>query len=275
VKVALSGDGGDELFAGYESFQIVQTLRRWDVLPGVLRRCLSGVASLLPYSTYGKNYLHMISRPDAVSRYFESNYAPRLMRSKMLRPDWMLPADAAWLRGALANCLLPDSADDLAQALFFEATAKLSGDMLVKVDRMSMAASLEVRCPMLDHKLAELAATIPHAWKIRNGRGKDILIDALADRLPPELLHRPKMGFAVPLAEWFRGPLRPMLRDHLESSRFLSRGIVSPKFVMAMIAEHESRRRNNTTWLWSLLMLEMWFRHQESGRLADAEVVCR
>ena len=276
VKVALSGDGGDELFAGYDSFQIVQKLRRWDALPQTARRALSWIADLLPYSAYGKNYLHMISRPDPVSRYLESNFAPRLMRGQLLRSDWMLPRDPRWLRAQLNDCFLPNGADDLAQALYFEATAKLSGDMLVKVDRMSMAASLEVRCPMLDHELAEVAARVPHEWKIRNGRGKDILIDALADRLPPELLNRPKMGFAVPIAEWFRGPLRPMLRDHLESQRFFARGIVSPSFVRTMITEHESRRRNNTTWLWSLLMLEMWFRRQEVAQDAGAaEPVCR
>jgi len=276
VKVALSGDGGDELFAGYESFQIVQRLRRWDALPQTARRALAAVADLLPYSAYGKNYLHMISRPDPVSRYLESNFAPRLMRNQLLRSEWMLPADPKWLRSQLSDCFLPNGADDLAQALYFEATAKLSGDMLVKVDRMSMAASLEVRCPMLDHELAEEAAMIPHEWKIRNGRGKDILIDALADRLPSELLNRPKMGFAVPIAEWFRGPLRPMLRDHLESQRFFARDIVSPSFVRALIAEHESRRRNNTTWLWSLLMLEMWFRRQEAAKeTGTAEPVYR
>lgn len=273
VKVALSGDGGDELFAGYESFRIVQRLRRWDRLPQFSRRMLSFIAERLPYSAYGKNFLHMISRPTAVARYFESNWAPWLMRKELLQPEWMLPGDDAFLTKQFADCLLPEGADDLAQALYFEATAKLSHDMLVKVDRMSMAASLEVRSPMLDHKLAELAAAIPHEWKIRNGRGKDILVDALADRLPAELLHRPKMGFAIPLADWLRGPLRPMLRDHIESPRFFGRGIVSPPFVRHMIAEHESRRRNNTTWLWSLLVLEMWFRQIETPAAHPAAVL--
>jgi len=92
--------------------------------------------------------------------------------------------------------------------MYFESTAKLTGDMLVKVDRMSMANSLEVRCPMLDTRLAELAARIPHAWKIHNGGGKKILLKALGDRLPASILERKKMGFGVPVAIWFRGPLR-------------------------------------------------------------------
>ncbi|MGI8989530.1 MAG: asparagine synthase-related protein, partial [Bryobacteraceae bacterium] len=143
-----------------------------------------------------------------------------------------------------------------------------SGDMLVKVDRMSMANSLEVRSPMLDHELAEMAATIPHEWKIRNGQGKHILIRALGGRLPPELLNRPKMGFAVPLSPWLRGPLKEMLWDHLNSRTFFDRGIVSPAFVKHMLEKHQSGRRDNRTWLWSLLVLEMWFR--ENAQRASA-----
>jgi len=264
VKVALSGDGGDELFGGYDSFEVVQRLQRYDALPQPVRSVISGIASRVPYSTRGKNYLHMISRSTATQRYFESNYSPYLMRRELLRPEWMLPADGAYLEGALRNCLLPAEADPLSQALYYEATGKLSGDMLVKVDRMSMYASLEVRSPLLDHELADVAATVPHEWKIRNGQKKHILIRALGDRLPPQLLNRPKMGFALPLNEWLRGPLREMLCDHLLGPRFLARGIVSPEFLRHMLNEHQSGRRDNTTWLWALLVLEMWFRDFES-----------
>ena len=270
VKVSLSGDGGDELFGGYESFQIVQNLQRYDSLPKPLRTLISSIADRLPYAARGKNYLHMISRPTATQRYFESNYAPTLMRRELLRPDWMLPADAAHLEQIFADCLIPGETDPLSQALYFEATAKLSGDMLVKVDRMSMAASLEVRSPMLDHEFADVAAKVPHEWKIRNGQGKHILIRALGDRLPPQLLNRPKMGFALPLAQWLRGSLRELLWDHLATPRFLERGIVSPEFLRHMLEEHQTGRRDNRTWLWSLLVLEMWFRDFE-GDTIDAQ----
>jgi asparagine synthase (glutamine-hydrolysing) len=145
--------------------------------------------------------------------------------------------------------------------------------MLVKVDRMSMAVSLEVRSPLLDHELADIAAEVPHAYKIRNGQGKHILIRALGDRLPPELLNRPKMGFAIPLAGWLRGPLREMLWDHLTGPRFLARGIVSPKFVRHMLEEHQSGRRDNRSWLWALLVLEMWFREFETYTTATCPAV--
>jgi asparagine synthase (glutamine-hydrolysing) len=275
VKVVLTGDGGDELFGGYESFFAIQKRARWDKLPGFSRSFLSAVAERLPYSAYGKNFLRMISRPTALERYFENNSAPYYMRKAMLAPDWMLPADAAFLFRAFPDCLLPEGADALSQAMYFEATAKLTGDMLVKVDRMSMANSLEVRCPLLDHELAELAATIPHDWKIRDDKGKYILIEALGDRLPPELLNRPKMGFGVPLAHWFRGPLREFLWDHLLEKRFQDRGMVSPEFVRGLLDEHQSGRRDNSGWLWSLLTIELWFRNLEQSRMEQPETACR
>jgi asparagine synthase (glutamine-hydrolysing) len=258
VKVALSGDGGDELFGGYESFFLQERLRWADRIPGALRGLITRLASALPYSAYGKNYLRMIARPTALERYFESNYAPYFIRDRLLEPRWMLPAEGAYLTHTFADCLLPGDADVLLQAFYFEATANLTGDMLVKVDRMAMANSLEVRCPLLDHRLAELAATFPPAWKIRDGKGKRILIEALGDRLPPALLAQPKKGFGVPLSVWFRGELHDYLRDHLLGKRFLGRGFVSPDFVRYLIEEHRTGRRDNAHWLWRLLALDLW-----------------
>ena len=265
VKVALTGDGGDELFAGYETFFAIERQRGLDRVPAGARKLISLVSDLLPYSAYGKNYLRMISRPSALERYFEGE-SPHFLLRRLLRPEWMPPGDSAFITATLAHCLLPNGADVLTQALYFEATAKLTGDMLVKVDRMSMANSLEVRCPMLDHKVAELAARIPHSWKIRNGRGKDIFIRAVGDRLPPELLRQPKRGFGVPLALWFRGSLRDFVWDHLTSPAFLNRDIVSPEFVRHLLEEHDRGRRNNYHHLWKLLMLELWLRDFDQPR---------
>jgi asparagine synthase (glutamine-hydrolysing) len=152
--------------------------------------------------------------------------------------------------------------------MYFEATAKLTGDMLVKVDRMSSANSLEVRCPLLDHRLAEFAQTLPPQWKIRDGRGKVILRETLGPRLPAALLSAPKKGFGVPLGEWFRGELKTFLWDHLTSRSFLDRGLVSESFVRALLTEHDTGRRNNYHWLWSLLMLELWFRQRTGSTWA-------
>jgi asparagine synthase (glutamine-hydrolysing) len=227
------------------------------------------VAGLWPYSFYGKNYLRMISRPSPLSRYFELNYAHYFLRKSLLKADWMLPGDSAYLSRTFAGKLISENADIVSQALYFEATAKLTGDMLVKVDRMSMANSLEVRSPLLDHVLAEYAMTIPFRWKMKDGKGKRILLKALGDRLPPELLTLPKKGFGVPLASWFRGSLRSFVWDHLTSPSFLQRGIVSPSFVRHLLTEHDSGRRNNSHWLWMLLMFELWMRSFESGKIAQ------
>ena len=205
VKVALSGDGGDELFGGYPRFfSINGRLKQMDSIPRPLRRLISGVSGALPYSTYGKNYMRMLGADNVLQRYFEANYAPYWLRRSLLQQDWMLPADSGFLQKTFADNFIPGSDDALAQAMYWEATSNLTGDMLVKVDRMSMAASLEVRCPLLDHKLAEFASQLPHAWKIRNGQGKAILIDAVKDRFPAGFLQRKKAGFAVPIAAWFR-----------------------------------------------------------------------
>jgi asparagine synthase (glutamine-hydrolysing) len=261
VKVVLSGDGGDELFAGYESVIAgIQRNRVWDRVPRPFRRILGKLADWLPYSAYGKNYLRMVSRPNALERYFEGNYAPYFLRRALLQPEWMLSTDSDSLRRWFGDCLLPEDADILSQSQYFEATSKLIGDMLVKVDRMAMANSLEVRCPFLDHELAEFAARIPFQWKNQNGVGKVILREALGDRLPPELLRRDKMGFGVPLAVWFRQSLREFLWDHLTSREFLERDLVSPGFVRYLLDEHDSGRRDNYHWLWTLLMFELWFR---------------
>ncbi len=265
VKVCLTGDGGDELFGGYESFFAIESSAWMDRIPRFARRLISSAADRLPYSALGKNYLRMMSRPSALERYFENNSAPYFLRRNLFEPGWLLEDGEHALREAFSDCIPPNDAGILSQAMYFEATAKLTGDMLVKVDRMSMAKSLEVRCPMLDTRLAQLAAHIPHAWKIRGGAGKRILLHALGDRLPAPIVHRKKMGFAVPVAIWFRGPLRDLLWDSLAGPRFLNRGIVAREFLEAMLREHASGRRDNSQWLWILLMLEMWLREFEAA----------
>ena len=276
VKVALTGDGGDEFFAGYISLFEADRRRSLDWLPLGLRRVLAHVAARLPYRAYGKNYLRMISRQSSLERYFEFGLTmPYFLRQRILEPEWMLPDDPEFLRALFGSAILPANSDCLSEAMHFEAAAKLSGDILVKVDRMSMAHSLEVRCPLLDHKLIELAARIPNPWKTRHGRGKLILLKALGGRLPAELLDRPKRGFGMPLAAWFRGPLRDFAWDHLTSSSFLGRGIVRGPFVRRMLEEHGVSRRDNSAAIWLLLMLELWFRAQPAPRRRQAAPASR
>lgn len=268
VKVVLSGDGGDEMFAGYEIFGEAQRMSALDRIPLGVRRILGFVSEALPYSSYGKNYLRVLSRSSPLVRYFEHGFVPYFLRQGLLRPQWMLPAEEAYYRRTLCDFLLPNGAGCLAQAVYFAATSALASDMLVKVDRASMAHGLEVRSPFLDHELAELAAAIPLDWKLRDGKGKQIVFRAWGDRFPQELFVRPKMGFAAPVSHWIRGILREFLQDHLSSSRFLRRDLVSPPFLRELIREHEAMRRDNSHWLWALLVLELWFERLEQARNA-------
>lgn len=271
VKVVLSGDGGDEFFAGYPSFFQADTSRRLDDLPLWARALLSKTADRLPYSARGKNLLHTISRPTALERYFDSiSFSAYALRVRVLNPEWLLPTDAASLRSVFGSAILPDSYDTVSQAMHFEATAKLAGDILVKVDRMSMANSIEVRCPLLDHLLAETANRIPNSWKMSKGKGKQILLKALGDRLPPELLTRPKAGFGIPLAKWLRGPLKPMLWDTLTSRSFLDRGFTTASRMKSVLEEHESGRRDNSYFLWLLLILQLWLVDHETRVVAPS-----
>ena len=208
VKVVLTGDGGDEFFAGYPNFLAVERHREMGRDPTT--RC--GRSSALspercPYRAYGKNFLWMISRPTPLERYFEFVYTQHYLSRNLLNDPWMMPLEERELRRAFADCLLDSGADRSTQALYFEATANLTGDMLVKVDRMSMANSLEVRCPMLDHELA--GARRRHSAQLEDPQrqGKYCFIEAMKNRLPEVVWNRPKRGFSVPIREWLRGPL--------------------------------------------------------------------
>jgi asparagine synthase (glutamine-hydrolysing) len=273
VKVALSGDGGDEFFAGYPILAIMEKYKFLDRVPRPLRKLMRLTADALPYYAYGKNLLHAFGSSTALERYFNQNYVPYFLRKRMLNPEWMLPADAAYLQQLLPDNFLPNEADTRSQLMYFEATNLLTGDFLTKVDRASMAASLEVRCPLLDYRLAEFATGIPTAWKWQNGNGKRILLRALGDRLPVELLTRPKMGFGVPINHWFRGPLRELVHDTLLGRTFLDRGIVSADFVRYLLEEHDTGRRSNHHQIYALLMLELWFKNLEEPLTALSAAV--
>ena len=185
----------------------------------------------------------------------------------------MLPAGEAVYTRALCEFLAPGKADLLTRALYFETTSTLVSDMLVKVDRASMAHALEVRSPFLDHELAELAAAIPTSWKMRNGQGKRIVFAAWGNRFPPELFHRPKMGFAAPVSSWLRGSMRAFLRDHLNSPSFLNRGLISAEFLAVLMREHDTLRRDHSRWLWALLMLKLWFDSLDQFHSTDSLTV--
>jgi asparagine synthase (glutamine-hydrolysing) len=155
--------------------------------------------------------------------------------------------------------------DHLSQIQYADLKTYLAGDILVKVDRASMANSLEVRVPILDHELIEWAAGLPLALKLRGGEGKYVFKKALEPLVPNDLLYRPKMGFSVPLARWFRGPLRQRVRDALSSQVLADAGVFEMSYLQLLVNQHQSGARDHSATLWSLLMFESFLRQVHAG----------
>jgi len=266
VTVALSGDGGDELFAGYERYSVGLNRRGFDRVPRWLGRAYRDhIHGLVPAGAYGRNLLWNSSLPPG-ERYLDSlTYLPGLDRERgLFSPEF---AEAA---ARLPHPLTQGSAwhdrgpakDPLSRMQYLDTKAYLNGDILVKVDRMSMATSLEMRSPLLDHKFVEFAASLTPDWKYRGGSRKYIL-KKLAERVgvPPEVIYRKKQGFALPLEDWMRQGLKNDLLDILMESRTTQRGYFRPAAVRRLVEEHTSGRRAHTGAVWCLLMFELWHRN--------------
>jgi asparagine synthase (glutamine-hydrolysing) len=159
------------------------------------------------------------------------------------------------------------SADPLDRALYVDVKTYLVDDIMTKVDRMSMAVSLEAREPLLDHRLLEFVASIPSALKLKDGRSKYLLRRLLERRVPTSIVNRPKHGFTAPIAEWLRGPLESLVDGLLTDGRLRQRGIVDERAVKRLWSEHRRKARDHQHRLWSLVMLELWFRNFVDGSI--------
>lgn len=262
VTVALSGDGGDELFAGYCHYPEARRQRVFDLLPRPLRRhLLRPLSERLPPGMYGKNYLRHIALDTPWERLLNALTLPDHLKQRLLSPELRQQVKQAdthlFLSGFVASA---NGAGLLERALYLDTKVGLPGDMLTKVDRMSMAHSLEVRVPLLDHVFVEYVARLPLHFKLRRFTTKYILKKAFRGWLPAEILERPKMGFGVPLRHWFRGPLRGYLEDILFSPRAANRGYFQMEFLRSLVEEHGKGRRDHSDLLWALLALELWHR---------------
>jgi asparagine synthase (glutamine-hydrolysing) len=264
VTVALSGDGGDELWAGYHRHFVERWEARARALVGPIgSRMLGWLAHGLPLRLKGAGALrHLaLSREEAcarkhVYRLFDQAWKRRIYTSDFA--DATRDADPlSSFRAAYAACPSPDPLD---RALYVDVKTYLVDDILTKVDRMSMAVSLETREPLLDHRLLEFSATVPASLKIHGGATKYLLRRLLAGRIPRDILARPKQGFEPPTGEWLRGPLAAITADLLHDRRFRDRGIFEHRAVTAMWEEHRRGRGDHRERLWMLLMLELWFR---------------
>jgi asparagine synthase (glutamine-hydrolysing) len=266
VTVALSGDGGDENFGGYENHAQIAAWNRADVLPHLIRAVSRGVARALdrlPYSRTGdlaSRGLQMIAGPLPQRYGLQTTILkPGEKRAVYTREFWELLRNGPATNGRNGWTWDPDT-DPLDWMTCQDLTSYLPDCLMAKVDIASMANSLEVRCPLLDHTLVEFAAAIPSALKRDGSGGKVILRQAVRDLLPPGIADRPKTGFGVPLAAWFRTELAGLLRETLLSDRSRRRGLFVPAFLARMVNEQVSGRRDWSSRLWALLWLELWFR---------------
>lgn len=262
VTVALSGDGGDELFAGYERYPEASRQGWFDLLPRALRRnVLLPLSQKLPYRAYGKNYLRRMALTDGLDRYLDAILLPLPVKERLVAPEFRAAvgsldcseASRQFVSDGLGRPLLD-------RILYLDTKMELPGDILTKVDRMSMANSLEVRVPLLDHVLVEFVARLPLRLKLRGDVTKYLFRKAFGNLLPSSILERPKMGFALPLRQWFAHELYGFLSDVLFDSRTLSRGYLQREFLDVLVREHANRRRDNSHLLWRLLALELWHR---------------
>ena len=263
VKVALTGDGGDELFAGYERFAAARLAENYRRAPELLRNAAKQTLDLMPEATTYRSFVRR------ARRFVDSAALPLTERYL----NWVGIFSPSLIGELLVDDLESDpvahfqryfdavSGDDLiGQLLSVNMATYLPGDLLVKTDRMTMANSLEARCPFLDQELLEFASGIPSALKLKGMTTKYILKAALADILPKEIIHRKKHGFGVPVGRWFRTSLKSYLQDTLLSRAALGRGYFKEAVLRRLIAEHESGKRDHGHRLWALLTLEIWHR---------------
>jgi len=275
VTVALSGDGGDENFAGYRRYRWhVYEERMRSVMPLALRAPVFGMlgnlypkADWAPKVLRAKSTLEALAR-DSVQGYFHSvSVMGDAMRSR-LRSDSLRRE----LQGYRAIEVLQRHArnaprdEPLSLVQYLDMKTYLVGDIMTKVDRASMAHSLEVREPLLDHPLMEWLAGLPPSLKLRGREGKYLFKRALEPYLPREILYRPKMGFSVPLDSWFRGPLRQRVKDAVLGPVLLDSGYFNPTFLRQMVEAHQSGARDHGVTLWSLLMFEAFLRNVMGAR---------
>jgi asparagine synthase (glutamine-hydrolysing) len=259
VKVVLSGDGGDEIFAGYDKYVVERRERRYDRVPKALRAVAGVVGSVMPEGMRGRRFLRHLAL-EGSRRYLDA--------SAMFRPDDMrklfqngafeqLSRHDPW-SDSLASLRL-NGDDWLSAVQYRDLHTYLPLDILTKVDRMTMAHSLEARPPLLDHRLVEFAATIPARFRLRDGTTKYLFKRAMRGILPDSIIDRPKHGFAVPLSRWFRGELAGFARDILLSDTCRQRGFLDTRYIEQLLRLNDQGRDLDLQ-LWTTLSFELWCR---------------
>jgi asparagine synthase (glutamine-hydrolysing) len=265
VTVALSGDGGDENFAGYRRYAFDRREQRVrQLVPAGIRRAVFGaLASIYPKADWAPRVLRGKATFESLSGSHIEGYFRSVSACRPELKARLLHGDVASALGGYDTLDLfrhyydrAGSDDPLSRIQYVDVKTYLADDILVKVDRASMANSLEVRAPLLDHKLMELVAMMPSFMKLSGSTGKYILKKAMRGRLPDKVLYRPKMGFGVPIASWLRDDLKEMAESVLFPSQ--DDGLLNTATIRRIWSEHQSGLRNRSTELWTLLMFRLW-----------------
>jgi asparagine synthase (glutamine-hydrolysing) len=263
VTVVLSGDGGDELFAGYTRYLGAKKKENFQRIPQFLKKGLMAASKLLPHSVRGKYYFYNISL-DFIDSYIDSiSYFNDLRKSLLYTSEFKetlnecLGLGKELYRKIAEGVRTGNLIDNL---LYLDSKTYLPSDILVKVDRASMAVSLEARAPLLDQELIKFVGTVPASLKLNYDETKYIFKKAMEGIVPNEILYREKQGFGMPINEWINAQLKDQITEILGDKRTRERGYFRTKYIETLLEEHRTGRRDQSSALWSLWILELWHR---------------
>jgi asparagine synthase (glutamine-hydrolysing) len=266
VKVALSGDGGDELFGGYDRYRAMKLTAKADLLPKAVRWLAGRTVDVIIPDAHPKSRIaHLKRLTRSLSFMMAERYDSymRLFDDPAIEELLGRPVFPGTERISTAFDRFSDERSPVECALAVDRATYLPDDLLTKVDRCSMLHALEVRSPFMDHELVSFAATLTTNQLLKGGP-KRMLREAFSDALPAWVFTRKKMGFAVPIGEWFRGQLRPMLRDHLFAADSFAKSHFNTPVVQRLVDDHEQERVDHSQRLYALLMLELWWKTQRT-----------
>lgn len=267
VTVALGGDGGDELFAGYPMYYAHRVAAKYKAIPSFVRSGLiEPLVNALPVSTdnmsfdyKAKRFVRAAKFDDVARHHSWFGSFSTDQHEKLFSKDLIAQTEADIYRGVRELVNAWDAKEIIARMQYADINYYLAEDILTKVDRAAMAVSLETRAPFLDPRVGQFAASIPVEYKLQGKSGKVILKEAMKGLLPHEILHRPKKGFGIPIAEWLKGRLNSLMHDMLSPDRLTSQGLFNSDYVQQLIREHETGAASHHKELWTLLVFELWF----------------